>query len=782
MAINVSQSFHRTSANAVDDTMTLTKAEMLAVNDNMMPTYYFTICQDDGKLYLYNKNATPSSSTGKFEEYTSSGGDAGIYSTSSTLTTVIGGTAIVNISSIAGLTADKIVIGQTLVYDGAGSLGRITAATSTQATITTVTASPGERRGVRLGAVNNKSNLPATSAAATTLGWQTPIEGDYAYVRTDETHSNNLTEWVITAIDAYNNITWGYSHTLNAGDYVVDIYKSDGTIIPKAMDGTVTLPEFGTIKGIKDASGTSLVPSAQGIVTLPADQNTKYTYVNTYDGFRITDNDTGNTFIHQDLGVTLAEDEHLRSSGRNLFVDGDNGDDTGLGTLESPFKTIQRAINELRPIGYRLSDADRPGYGRFDTIYVNCGASDPYQPVFFEKVQPVTIYSYDPVQSYIDASTGGTVIYNDSLTATLRITAERYPRTDSLGYVYPNAWYQRESIVYLRVKSLVINQNCASTGMLVCCSSYFEMGEGWAASSDNIAYTITINATKTEAQTFAKLNPSTGKWEAFTTPTVIGCEGLGVHYNSCFYVRGKASVGARVTINASNWAVASSRASWIQFDAGVTLAGGSNIAQGNYGGCYSATQSLVICNASGASTSSPVTQSITSNGKSCAISASDGGVFRTSNAYVKETIQQTRTDCVSPCVNAVNGGLIVISHTGLTSGAYLNIIGKTTTQRTIGGNCWGHIMIGWPNNGTSQASNPTNGTQQCITAAESGRVTMWGGSGTTFPKITGKVGYAAYNGGQLTYANLGSFTGTTQRAAGSGGRIYTGNQSSVGNY
>ena len=69
MAINVSQSFHRTSANAVDDTLTLTKAQMLAVNDNLMPSKYLTICQDDGKLYVYDKSATPSVETGKFKRY-----------------------------------------------------------------------------------------------------------------------------------------------------------------------------------------------------------------------------------------------------------------------------------------------------------------------------------------------------------------------------------------------------------------------------------------------------------------------------------------------------------------------------------------------------------------------------------------------------------------------------------------------------------------------------------------------------------------------------------------
>ena len=74
MAINVSQAFHRTSANPVDDTLTLTKAQMLAVNDNLMPSKYLTICQDDGFIYLYDKTNTADEQTGKFRKFEGGGG------------------------------------------------------------------------------------------------------------------------------------------------------------------------------------------------------------------------------------------------------------------------------------------------------------------------------------------------------------------------------------------------------------------------------------------------------------------------------------------------------------------------------------------------------------------------------------------------------------------------------------------------------------------------------------------------------------------------------------
>lgn len=76
MAIKVSQAFERTSANPIDASLALTKAQMLTVNDNLMPAYYFTICQDDGFVYLYDKSATASPTTGKFTKFEGGGGSS----------------------------------------------------------------------------------------------------------------------------------------------------------------------------------------------------------------------------------------------------------------------------------------------------------------------------------------------------------------------------------------------------------------------------------------------------------------------------------------------------------------------------------------------------------------------------------------------------------------------------------------------------------------------------------------------------------------------------------
>ena len=54
--IQIPQGFQIGSNNSIDSRLILTKDEMRNINDNLMPLVYFTICIDDGQLYLYNKN------------------------------------------------------------------------------------------------------------------------------------------------------------------------------------------------------------------------------------------------------------------------------------------------------------------------------------------------------------------------------------------------------------------------------------------------------------------------------------------------------------------------------------------------------------------------------------------------------------------------------------------------------------------------------------------------------------------------------------------------------
>lgn len=58
--------FNRTSPNPIDSSMVLSKAEMLAIEDNKMPDVYFAVCKEDKQMYIYDKSATPNVTTGKF--------------------------------------------------------------------------------------------------------------------------------------------------------------------------------------------------------------------------------------------------------------------------------------------------------------------------------------------------------------------------------------------------------------------------------------------------------------------------------------------------------------------------------------------------------------------------------------------------------------------------------------------------------------------------------------------------------------------------------------------
>lgn len=184
------------------------------------------------------------------------------------LSTSLLGTTPVNIVNVPDLDPDDIVLGETYLYDNQGTMGVVKAYDKTTGimTVTTMTTSPGERSGVRLGSVELATDLPASITAAEGLGWLTPVEGDFAYVRDDD---GKLAEYLVQSIDGSGNITWAFSHYINAGNYVVDILTEKGVLIPKNADGTVTLPVNDRIKTIYLADGTALPVDANYAVTLP---------------------------------------------------------------------------------------------------------------------------------------------------------------------------------------------------------------------------------------------------------------------------------------------------------------------------------------------------------------------------------------------------------------------------------------------------------------------------------------------------------------------------------
>lgn len=78
MAFLVTQPFQRKSPVPIDESLVKTKTQMATTNDDVMPSIYFCICEENGKIYTYNKENTPTPDIGKYVEYQptpTSGGD-----------------------------------------------------------------------------------------------------------------------------------------------------------------------------------------------------------------------------------------------------------------------------------------------------------------------------------------------------------------------------------------------------------------------------------------------------------------------------------------------------------------------------------------------------------------------------------------------------------------------------------------------------------------------------------------------------------------------------------
>jgi len=109
-----------------------------------MPAYYFTICQDDGEIYLYDKSASATATTGKFKKFTGGSGssDVKFFDTTDTLSDEINGTKNVVAGDLPGVDWADLVVGSSVIKDAKGTLGLITAINgSANVTVTTATTS-----------------------------------------------------------------------------------------------------------------------------------------------------------------------------------------------------------------------------------------------------------------------------------------------------------------------------------------------------------------------------------------------------------------------------------------------------------------------------------------------------------------------------------------------------------------------------------------------------------------------------------------------------------------
>lgn len=199
----------------------------------------------------------------------------GSYAIDTLLSTVFKGHTTISTGQITGFDPANLVVGETLVYDGVGSVGVVTKDNGNGTyQVTTMTISPGTRQGVRLGSVENVADLPATCADAEAKGWQTPQLGDFAYVTTGG-QGDEISEYVITS-DTDCNLTWTFSHSFNAGDYQS---QSTTAMAGMILTGGAVQGTFGTpidpktlIRGVM-RNGILLTPDAQGKVNVIVDDS-----------------------------------------------------------------------------------------------------------------------------------------------------------------------------------------------------------------------------------------------------------------------------------------------------------------------------------------------------------------------------------------------------------------------------------------------------------------------------------------------------------------------------
>lgn len=73
--LNLPQGFKIGAAEAIDSRLILSKTEMLAIKDNIMPDTYLAVCKDNNSIYIYSKDNSIDPETGKFRVYDTTGSE-----------------------------------------------------------------------------------------------------------------------------------------------------------------------------------------------------------------------------------------------------------------------------------------------------------------------------------------------------------------------------------------------------------------------------------------------------------------------------------------------------------------------------------------------------------------------------------------------------------------------------------------------------------------------------------------------------------------------------------
>lgn len=201
---------------------------------------------DEVILSWTNTGGLPNPNPVNIKGHEGSNANAKVLHSNVPLVAFIGATTTLNITNLDEADQGDISAPETEIYDSYGTVGVVTSFSyeTNIMVVKTITISPVERQGVRLGTVNTPADLPNSVAVATAMGWTDVITGDFAYVREDPSHDDFMAEYYISDILGDETIVWAYSHSINNGDYQVASDPSwDGYLLTGGnLEGTWGAP------------------------------------------------------------------------------------------------------------------------------------------------------------------------------------------------------------------------------------------------------------------------------------------------------------------------------------------------------------------------------------------------------------------------------------------------------------------------------------------------------------------------------------------------------------
>lgn len=247
--------------------------------------------------------------------------------------------------------------------------------------------------------------------------------------------------------------------------------------------------------------------------------------------------------------------------------------------------------------------------------------------------------------------------------------------------------------------------------------------------------------------------------------TLSGATGVAAERNSTIEFQGTVGNNSLVTVSStSSSAINSTRGSQITFSGSInaTSSGGSTIS--------ASVSAYINFYGSGSSASKVGTFTVRNTGTGGCIQCNQCGGISLSGSYAVD-LRVTNSSSTTSVVHCAQFSSAVITGTGT---LYGSTAGNASVLRTYNGS-----TINWTATGTMSTNAiavPTSGvTAYAIDSYTGSKIYFHSGT------VSGYGGIRASQGGEIAYSSLTN-NATNKTSAVTGGRIYSGNQSSIPNY